>query len=324
MDKESQFESIFTSKQSKIGCLLECKTQIIVPDYQRDYVWKEDESQEFLEDVREQKDKALFIGSIILQEDPINKALIIIDGQQRITTILTLLIALRVFTKQNFDDESLVYDIQRYISFSVDKQDIKPRLKTSGKIEKSFERMCQPDWNGEYTKEMGRKVNWNRIGKSYEFFYRELERRKYDGQKIRDLLKKIKEVDYIHITVHENLDDTIATFERVNAKGRHLEEYELVKAYLFSKDEISDQIKSDWEEIEKYSEESSISFKDMLLHFYLSKRGYIKSADIYKKLKVEVENNPQQFIDELKNFLDFILLLLHKANALIGRDLRIF
>lgn len=71
-----------------------------IPVYQRNYSWKEEQCKKLFDDILKIKfqDKALhFIGTIVyvdINASPSFKEFIIIDGQQRITTILLLLKAL--------------------------------------------------------------------------------------------------------------------------------------------------------------------------------------------------------------------------------------
>ena len=72
----------------------------IVPDYQREYVWKvDDQVEQFLIDIENEfepksdNQKSYFIGSIIIVEN--NGKFDVIDGQQRLTTIILSLCAFR-------------------------------------------------------------------------------------------------------------------------------------------------------------------------------------------------------------------------------------
>ena len=72
----------------------------LVPDYQREYVWKpDDQVEQFIIDIDNEfepnihNQKSYFIGSIIIVE---NKGKFdVIDGQQRLTTIILSLCAFR-------------------------------------------------------------------------------------------------------------------------------------------------------------------------------------------------------------------------------------
>jgi uncharacterized protein with ParB-like and HNH nuclease domain len=94
---------MFEPRRFKIGDLLNSSTKFAIPRYQRDYKWGKEEAQELIEDLNNyssSRDSSLFLGTIILEE---NKSLhdggapvtMIVDGQQRITSILILLLACR-------------------------------------------------------------------------------------------------------------------------------------------------------------------------------------------------------------------------------------
>lgn len=71
------------------------KTRIVVPEYQRPYVWGKDKSEELLNDFEEffitnSSDKPYYLGTVLFFYDKKNSTHEIIDGQQRITTLLIL------------------------------------------------------------------------------------------------------------------------------------------------------------------------------------------------------------------------------------------
>ena len=101
--------------------LLEAKVQYAVPPYQRPYVWNEEDQWEPLwqdltgaaarleDDTTANDPSNHFIGAIVLQSES-NKIVTtnrhwIIDGQQRLVTITTLISVLFEFTSQILDDD---------------------------------------------------------------------------------------------------------------------------------------------------------------------------------------------------------------------------
>ncbi|WP_236029064.1 DUF262 domain-containing protein [Bifidobacterium miconisargentati] len=71
------------------------RTRFVIPVYQRNYDWKREQCERLfddLEDVAKRERESHFFGSIVSQTDGDTK--IIIDGQQRITTVYLLLAAL--------------------------------------------------------------------------------------------------------------------------------------------------------------------------------------------------------------------------------------
>ena len=84
--------------------ILNSPAHLKVPKYQRDYKWGTSEAGEFWEDLESYlstNNDHLFLGNLIFDISKIgNKEIGIIDGQQRITTILILLIACRQLAKK--------------------------------------------------------------------------------------------------------------------------------------------------------------------------------------------------------------------------------
>lgn len=73
----------------------------IVPSFQREYVWEEEQVTELLEDIHTEfsstdhdRDSEYFIGSIVVCTRP-DGVYEIIDGQQRMTTVYLFLCAVR-------------------------------------------------------------------------------------------------------------------------------------------------------------------------------------------------------------------------------------
>ena len=90
-----------------------------IPKFQRDYSWTKDQIIQFFEDAEKVLDediKNYFFGSIVLIEDGTD-ILEIVDGQQRIATVLVLLILIRDILREEGSDKGIesADDIQRYI-----------------------------------------------------------------------------------------------------------------------------------------------------------------------------------------------------------------
>ena len=77
--------------------------KLVVPFFQRRYVWKEENWKELLESIEGNREVQVFLGSIIIKwgksREPSEAA--IVDGQQRLTTISLLTKAIY----DEFDDE---------------------------------------------------------------------------------------------------------------------------------------------------------------------------------------------------------------------------
>ncbi|WP_262558357.1 DUF262 domain-containing protein [Acinetobacter bereziniae] len=82
----------------------------IVPDYQREYVWKaNDQVKQFITDIdnafeTSNNDSSYYLGSVIIVKKQDNYD--VIDGQQRLTTIVLTLCALKDFLESITRTES--------------------------------------------------------------------------------------------------------------------------------------------------------------------------------------------------------------------------
>ena len=72
--------------------------QFIIPVFQRDYSWTKEQCKQMLGDVLRANKSGHFMGSIVYAEDDSRSAFqswLVIDGQQRLTTLTLLFVALR-------------------------------------------------------------------------------------------------------------------------------------------------------------------------------------------------------------------------------------
>lgn len=100
--------------------------QLTIPFFQRSYVWKEENWKELLNSF-ENNDVVPFLGSIILKDvpDPFNPGeRMVIDGQQRLTTITILAKAILDSLPQDSRDESgITDDVKAFLFYKVNASD---------------------------------------------------------------------------------------------------------------------------------------------------------------------------------------------------------
>ncbi len=89
---------IFTPYSKTIKKLFEGSTFYQVPPYQRPYSWESEQIEDLWDDLYssfESDEEEYFLGSIILSKNKDGKYLDVIDGQQRLTTLMILFCTLR-------------------------------------------------------------------------------------------------------------------------------------------------------------------------------------------------------------------------------------
>src|SRR3989344_3011791 len=166
---------------AKIEDILNSSIQFAVPKYQREYTWGKNEALEFLDDLKSytESNGNLFLGTLIFDISKQNQNIItVVDGQQRITTVLLLLIACRNVAKQ-IEAINLATLIQNKITFTnpYTAEALGCRLVASESIKDVFEEISKYEWNGNFPARIatvdGRRTRWqvNRLKPIYDFFF---------------------------------------------------------------------------------------------------------------------------------------------------------
>jgi hypothetical protein len=293
----------------RIEEILNESTRFAIPKFQRDFKWGETEAQELLEDLNNYKgvnSENLFLGNFIF-ENPNDQKTYVVDGQQRITSIMLLMIACRTLS-QKLGLSGLTQEIQKKITFtdSATAQSIGCRFIASESIQDIFEYMASGNWAGDFPIKINSKpvkTQINRVKPIYDFFYTQISG--FSQIELSQFLRAIYDSYVIQVIVNSD-EEALSIFERTNARGLELEVSDLLKNYLFSKEVPS--IEEKWEEILVNSNGTLLR---MLKYFYVSKKGYVSKPQLYRKLKEYArtkEIGPETLTSELLEFSRFYSL----------------
>jgi uncharacterized protein with ParB-like and HNH nuclease domain len=291
----------------------------VVPDYQREYVWKpDDQVEQFLIDIDNEYDpnannqKSYFIGSIIIVEN--DGKYDVIDGQQRLTTIILSLCAFRDLLKPlALDDKQKKYlqTIEELLSdFDINTDETKLRLELQYEESKGYLSClieCKDFEEDKSASIIKMEQAYGRI-KDHLNSYLTIDTNSLVSY-ARYFLTKIELV----VIKSENLSSALKIFETINQRGSGLNAMDLVKNLLFSKANEADfqKIKDTWKEITdnlQKCKEDNMPLR--FLRYFLMARyhnGIIREDDIYKwiisvegKKATQYEANPLEFAKELK------------------------
>ena len=243
----------------------------------------------------------------------------IVDGQQRITTLFILLIAIRNLL-DDFIEQGVVAKNKDgiEIQFKMIRDKIVnkiaffdssigvfkgSRLIPSDSIRFVFEEMCKVGWRGTFTPKVGKKSVKRQNGSLkpiYDYFSSKL--KQIDPKHIHHLIETVNEIRAITVDI-DDLQEAFLLFERTNARGRDLEVSDLLKNHLFMNliDDIG-QTEDRWKNITDNAGNSMIR---MLKYFYVSQKGYIKNSELYKSLKNFSDGNAEELLTEIEKFSIF-------------------
>lgn len=277
----------------------------MIPRYQRAYDWKSDSQVgEFITDLMSAADsdekEYLYLGPMIFDssEDKKKTVTSVIDGQQRLTTTLILLMALRDYVRRDLGNEAVAQSIQTLISNSDPlSSDVNHRLTPSPVIGRIFPLMSDYAWDGKFPskitlqgKSIGIKREVNRVRPIYNFCRDQIQ--EYVGidlEKARSFAKQVRDHTFIIKIEIEDSSEAFEIFERTNARGKELEVTDLLKNYLFSKEHeyLENNLDERWDTIVSDFGASPIK---ALRQFWISRAGKVNSRQLYRNIRGYAED----------------------------------
>ena len=298
------------------------KYYFVVPDYQREYVWEADKHiYQFLVDIDEEFDahsieqQSYFLGSIIIVKK--DNKYDVIDGQQRLTTIVLCLCAMRNILESLNNKEPLsrmssnMLDITKnwLYTFDMEAETTMPRLElqyddSNGYLDTMIQKL---KYENEVTSSIDKmKKAYDRILKHFE---------SYIQQDIKIFEKYVKYfLTSVNVVVIEsdNLGSALKIFETINQRGAGLNAMDLVKNLLFSKakDHDFEIIKAKWKQITSDLQNCDEGDKPLrFLRYFMIARyhnGIIREDGLYSwiiskegKQKLQYEDRPLSLVNEM-------------------------
>ncbi|GHS57822.1 hypothetical protein JP0130_12420 [Helicobacter pylori] len=258
------------------------KNQLVIPIYQRVYSWEKEQCKELWDDIikigGDDKMDWHFIGSILYVLDRIthsNNALLIIDGQQRLTTITLLLTALR----NHLSDEVKRKEIEdHYLINSGKDSDKKFRLILSESdkdtllslIDKDRRKPSEPS---------------SKIVENFKFF----EEWVSNTDKLETIFKGLEKLMIVEIALEKGKDDPQLIFESMNSKGMELTQTDLIRNYIVMETEIEKQegfYNKYWRAMEEEFKPNEKWFDRFVRHYLTIKTRDIPNINkVYAALK---------------------------------------
>jgi len=296
-----------------IGELLSVQTRFQVPKFQRPYTWTGSEVDEFLDDLEaESKAKrGLFLGSILLDISAQSDGkIVIVDGQQRLTSIFLLLIACRERARVLIPE--IAPEIHRKIGFidEVTAESLGPRLLASDTIRQVFEHMANNKWDGVVPQRIAGqtvKRQANRVRKVFDHFSVRVQ--KMGVETLQLLLRGIYASRIIRIDIDSD-EEAFSLFERTNARGTDLEVSDLLKNYLYQ--QKVPELEEKWKEV---VDNADSTITKMLKYFYVSKKGYVTKSELYRDLKAfGKQEGATYLIQALSDFSKFYAVVKREDN----------
>jgi len=314
-----------------------------VPDYQREYVWQADiHVDRFLQDINEvfqpnsREQSSYFIGSAIILKTPAG-SFDVIDGQQRLTTIVIALCAMRQALKDlpqatgniaNTRDEFLKIVQELLYKYDIGQLQHIPRL--SLQYEESKDYLTRLITGGEYTDIQTPSIK--KMQEAYAAVSTFLKAFQTGDELINFIRYFLHHVEMVIITP-DSLSSALKIFETINERGVGLNAMDLLKNLLFSHagDAEFAVIKQTWKEMLKDIQNSGEGDNPLrFLRYFLMGRyhnGVLREDQIYNWMispegvaSTGYKQHPVRFATELKVAAKRYALLV-KATTASNADL---
>lgn len=304
--------------QQQFTALIKGTTQFVIPVFQRDYKWSEDQCEQLWKDLIEvaknpDNNASHFLGSFVyIQAEGSISALakwLLVDGQQRLTTLTLLMIALRDYIKDTgwFGGEEaptseLIEDYYLKNSHQKGEREYKLSLR-------------RHDQDALLALLKGEDLDYgvsDRIKENYEYFKMKIS--EVDPSLVNDGFLRLTIVD---VTLDRGIDNPQLIFESLNSTGVDLSQSDLIRNFILMQLDEGEQTRlyeEYWHKIELCFPDAESTF-DLFIRDYLALKTKAskqeKSTDVYFAFKKFYQENigcdteTDAFLEEMLRFAGY-------------------
>ena len=209
--------------------LLEGSKQFIIPIFQRTYSWELEHCAQLLKDImRVGENEACdthFIGSAVYIPEPVQDASTprwqVIDGQQRITTLTLLILAIRNFLQENEIDTPLSAPelTDRFLKNPYKKGETAYRLLPTNTDKETLIKVLDQKPTTENDS--------IRIVENFAFFSEQITLDTYQT-----IWKGVTKLMIVDVSLQQGIDNPQMIFESMNSTGKALTQADLIRNYI--------------------------------------------------------------------------------------------
>lgn len=296
-------------------------TKYKVPLFQRDYSWNEEEWSNLWEDLKlaQTNDENHYMGYLVFKQEEENRhQRIVIDGQQRITTLCILILAgMGIFKDNPADKERYDELFHRYMG-----------IKNPVTYEKDFKLELNRN-NKEFYKNYliesrTRGRGLNRSSKLMEncflYFQKQLRNHFATGEKITVFIEDIVDRLYFTLFSVDNTINAFKVFETLNARGMELSSADLLKNYFFSSLQsppLMDELEEKWAQIVTILRGENMP--EFIRYYWNSQKPeFARKNTLFKTIKKNIssQEDVKIFIERLVKYADLYVALQNPQDEL--------
>ena len=299
-----------SSTERILSYMFENRRQYTIPVYQRNYDWNKDNCETLFIDIKNlvNADKKHFLGTIVqvqLEEKNGIKRYLIIDGQQRFTTLFLFIKALRDCSDREMDKEACdekLFNIDKFKDWSKDEQS---RLKLKPIKTDNEQLLLLMDGKID---QMDKKSN---ILINYQYFTKLISEVILEGISVKDLLTALERLEVVMITLNEEKgDEPQVVFERINSTGLDLTLGDLIRNYVLMTDENADELYDNyWINIENKLGRERDSLSDYFVDYFnfllADSISYKNAYDSFKKYAIKNNLTHEDILSDMNRYVKY-------------------
>lgn len=282
------------AKSANLLTVIKGPKQFVIPIYQRTYSWLLPQCNKLFNDIlKVSTDGAAqghFIGSVVYFQENIHTVsdvpkLLVIDGQQRLTTVSLLIIALSEFIRDNdVDIDTNFTKLQNYYLLNPEEEsELRYKLLLTKRDKETLINLIKGiEPVGEYSL---------RLVENFRFF-----KGKISKENVKEVYNGVLRLFIVDVALEKDKDNPQLIFESMNSTGLDLSQADLIRNYILMGQDIKLQTElyeKYWFPMEQsYGNEYATKF-DWFMRDYLSvKTGAIPRIDkVYEEFKTYVQSN---------------------------------
>ena len=277
------------------------KGRFIIPDFQREYDWEENEINELLGDLQDVRpNESYFIGHMVFEGKFEGNEFKVIDGQKRITKITIMLCVIRdLFFEKGLNN--LAEGINDKYIFAKD-VDNNPYIILENRMPYPIlQSYVQSIPSKKDKSQKPTKSGEKKIIKAYDHFYTLFKNK--EEQELKDLRDKILNLEVIFVATSDNVD-AYSIFMTLNATGKDLTVVDLIKNqvfHLYPRQPHIDEPNDTWKKILDNTNDKAIKFFN---NYWSSRYKKISDSRLFKefhniiKKKVPIKDFLKQLLDD--------------------------
>jgi hypothetical protein len=303
----------------------------LVPTYQRNYAWQDEHVNQLIEDLESfslaGEDPYYLLGQVILAPNLVNTAdnckYAVVDGQQRLTTIYLLLVALQEqFRSFGVSDTEVspAGDCYRQINLSIWFQRPSGQRQNRFKATKYAAQAIDKILAEEQLAPVQGTESADRVRENYQTLTSWIKNSLTEQDRLVDFASKLLNDVFLIRADLDSEEQALDIFEKINNRGKALNSAELFKNLLFSKvssDEYG-QLDGYWDkaglEIYKLDFHRAASMEYLMQALLAQRKGtHVSTKNVYKEWGLIWKEEPLQVLTFAQNLVDSA-----KKLALVG------